>query len=80
MMAWRHHREPGDGDLRGLGRDVSADDLAEAVRRRGSEWVTAKVESLMVRAVRTFDGHTWEANRTPNGLLRLQRGCPLRAL
>ena len=34
MRAWRHHRGPGDGDLRGLWRDVSADDLEEAVRRR----------------------------------------------
>ena len=54
MMAWRHHRGPGDGDLRGHWRGVSADDHEEAVRRRGSEWVTAKVESLAVQAVKTF--------------------------
>ena len=53
-MAWRHHRGPGDGDLRGHWRDVSADDLEEAVRRRGSEWVTANVESLAVQAVKNF--------------------------
>ena len=33
MRAWRHHRGPGDGDLRGHWRDVSADDLEEDVRR-----------------------------------------------
>ena len=41
----------GRRNLRGHWRDVLAGDLEEAVRA-GSEWVTAKVKSLVIQAVK----------------------------